>query len=321
MDPRPAGKRTRSKSSVRLLLALSVALLSFAVVGVAGQGVSGAATGPACTFSGSLGTEPLVLGVTPGQTVNVACSGLSDTTPYLLVEASLLLAIDPAAKPLLTGQVTSVPGLLAAISALPEINATSEAFPVSGTSGSLTDAYTIPTSQPTDPNATCPPSTEQFNSGLIGCVVVMLNLETLAPVTAGTFIIHYKSQGSLFPPNPTLALSTKSATVGQSVTVSDAPGTTTYWWLATLLALGGLLDGQTVGTLPLTITVGNKKAASSAIVTPASYSDSVFTPPKVSGSFVVPKTRGKKNLVAQITGSLLGFPLSNSVSQKIKVTK
>ncbi len=322
MDPRTAGKRIRAKRSVRLLLALCVALLSFAVIGVAGEGVSGAATGPACTFSGSLGSEPLVMNVTAGQVVNVACTGLSDTTPYMLVEASLLLAVDPAAKPLLTGQATSVPGLLGLISGLPEINATSEAFPVSGLTGNLNDAYTVPTTQPTDPNATCPPTTQQFNSGLIGCVVVMINLTTLAPVTAGTFILHYKTDTSLLPPNPTLALSTGSPTVGQKVTVSDAPGATTYWWMATLVSLYGELDGQSVGASPVTVKIGKKTPASTVTVTPATYSDSVFTPPKLSGSFVVPRmVRGKKTLVAQLTGTLLGIPVSNSVTQKIKVSK
>jgi hypothetical protein len=321
MDLRTAGMSTRSKSTVRLLVAFSVALLSLAVVGVAGGGVSGAATGPACTFSGQLGNEPIVTNVVAGQTVNVACTGLSDTTPYMLVEASLLLAIDPAAKPLLTGQVTSAAGLAALISALPELNASSEAFPISGMTGTLTDAYMVPSTQPTDPNATCPPSTEQFNSGLIGCVVVMINLTTFAPVTAGTFIIHYKTDTSLLPPNPTLALSTDSPKVGQTVTMSDAPGATTYWWMATLASLYALLDGGTAGPAPVTVKVGKKTASSTATVAPATYSDSVFTPPKLSGGFVVPKGRGKKTLVATLTGSLLGSSVSNSVTQTIRVHK
>ena len=137
----------------------------------------------------------------------MSCTGLPANTPFLLVEASLLVAIDPSAKPLLTGtSVTTLPGLLALISATPELNASSVAFPNSDSSGDLTYGYTVPSTQPTDPNATCPPSTEQLNSGLIGCAVAMINLETFKPVTAGTFVLSYKGQ-PVFPPSPTLALS------------------------------------------------------------------------------------------------------------------
>ncbi len=285
--------------------------------------LGGSATGnPACTFSGSLGNTPLVLNVTPGGVVDIACKGLSSTTPYLLVETSLLLAVDPAAKALLTGQATSVPGLLSLVNALPEINAASEAFPVSDSSGSLDYDYTVPTTQALDPNATCPPTTKEFNSGLIGCAVAMINLSTFDVVDAGTFLLHYKTDASLFPPNPTLALSTNAATVGQTVSISDAPAATTYWWMATLTSLYALLDGGTAGASTVTVKVGNKKAVSDASVVPASYSGGVFSPPKLSGTFVVPKARrGKKKVLVQLTGTLLGIPLSNSLSQKMKVSK
>jgi len=66
----------------------------------------------------------------------VSCKHFATNHPYLLVEASLLVAIDPAAAPLLQGDATSLPGLLAIISALPELNATSVAFPTTNSSGS-----------------------------------------------------------------------------------------------------------------------------------------------------------------------------------------
>ena len=75
----------------------------------------------------------------------MSCTGLPASTSFLLVEASLLVAIDPSAKPLLTGtSVTTLPGLLALISATPELNATSVAFPNSNASGDLTYGYTVP---------------------------------------------------------------------------------------------------------------------------------------------------------------------------------
>jgi hypothetical protein len=50
----------------------------------------------------------------------------------------------------------------------------------------------------------------------------------------------------LFPPNPTVALSATTATPGQSVSITDAAGATTYWWLSTLNVLQGASGGVPV---------------------------------------------------------------------------
>ncbi len=39
----------------------------------------------------------------------IQCSGMGTAHPYLVLEVSLLLAVDPAAAPLLQGQITSLP--------------------------------------------------------------------------------------------------------------------------------------------------------------------------------------------------------------------
>jgi len=309
----------------RALLAACVALVTCAVAGVGaagGAGQAAAAAGPVCTFSGSILGTPLVTNVTPGKVVNVSCTGLPANNPFLLVEASLLVAIDPSAKPLLTGtSVTTLPGLLALIAATPELNATSVAFPSSNASGDLTYGYTVPSSQPTDPNATCPPSTEQLNSGLVGCAVAMINLTTFKPVTAGTFVLSFKGQ-AVFPPDPTLAL---SATVQphshfKTVTVSDAPGAKTYWWLATLESIeAGLGGGSGGGPVPVVVKVGRNTVASKAFVAPATYNGAVFTPPKLSGSFVVAKGALGKVTVS-LPATLLGLPLTISAKQRMPVT-
>ena len=70
-----------------------------------------AAAGPVCSFSGSILGTPLVTNVTPGKVIDISCTGLPASTPFVLVEASLLVAVDPSAKPLLTGtSVTTLPG-------------------------------------------------------------------------------------------------------------------------------------------------------------------------------------------------------------------
>ena len=184
----------------RVAVASCIVILT-GLVGVAGGDGSGspvasASPAPNCRFSDSLES---VVTAAPGKVITITCAHLAASTPYLLVETSLLVAIDPAATPLFTGSVTSVPGLLALIAALPELNATSEAFPFSDSKGALTYNYTIPTTQPTDPNATCPPTTEQLNAGLIGCAVAMIDLANFKPVTAGTFVLHYATPAVLPP--------------------------------------------------------------------------------------------------------------------------
>ncbi|MGA2520020.1 MAG: hypothetical protein ABSG81_04285 [Acidimicrobiales bacterium] len=308
-------------------VAVAVALAASSLVALIGAGATtatqaAAATAPveSCVFTGPA-IGQLVLAVTPGEEVNVNCKGYPDDHPYLFIEASLLVAIDPAAQPLLTGQVTSVAGVEGVVAALPEMNAASTQLTTSSSTGTINFNYKVPTSQPPDPNATCPPTTEELNSGLIGCAVAMIDPESGGANTTGTFLINYKGQ-SYFPPNPTLALSTTSAEVGHEVNISDAPGAKTFWWVATLQymydSLGGTGGGG--GAIPVVIKSAGRKLTTDAAVTPASYSDEVFTPPKLSGWFIA-KTRGRHEVNVTLSSTLLGLNVSNTASEKLKVTK
>jgi len=308
-------------TALRVGLATSVALVTCLVTigGVATTGSpAAAAAGPACTFTGpAIGA--LVVNVTAGESINVDCTGFPANHPYLLIETSLLVAIDPAAAPLLQGQTTSLPGLLALISALPEMNAQSTAYPTSNSSGVLNYNYTVPTSQPLDPNATCPPTTEELNSGLIGCAVAMIDLETFKPVTEGTFVLNYKGQ-PYFPPDPTLALGSAIARKGQYLSLSDAPGATTYWWLATLVSLYANLAGSggSSGPIPVVVKVGGRKSISNAAVTPASYNGTTLTPPILSGQVYL-KRAGKVWVKVSLNAKLLGIPVSNAAQAKLRI--
>ena len=93
------------------------------------------------------------------------------------------------------------------------------------------------------------------------------------------------------------------------MTVSDAPGATTYWWLATLESIeAGLGGGSGGGPVPVVVTVGRQATvASKAFVAPATYNGATFTPPKLSGSFVVGKSAGGKVTVS-LPATLLGPP-------------
>ncbi len=204
----------------RISVAVVALVCAFTALGASGAvpPAGAAAAAPACTFNGS--SLPLILSASAGEQIALDCTGLSPAHPYLFMEVSLLLGIDPNAAPLLNGSITSLSGLMALLAALPEINPAALAFPLSDTSGNLNYTYTLPTSQAPDPNATCPPSNAELNMGLIGCAVAMIDLTTFKVVAAGSGLVNYAGQ-SLLPPSPTLALSANKATPGQVVNVSD----------------------------------------------------------------------------------------------------
>jgi hypothetical protein len=243
--------------------------------------------------------------------------------PYLVLQASLLIGIDPEAKALLSGSSGLSPALFtAALAALPKVNPDSISTQISDASGNLTFDYTVPTSQAPDPNASCPPSKVQFNSGLIGCALAMVDLVTQKPVGAGSAVLQWAGFPFL-PPSPTVALSTRVARQGSYVHVGDALGRTTYWWLSTLAALNNLLTGGT--SLPkVVVGLGPKKrptlAWNNVVAAPASYTEPNFTPPKLSGTFRVPYTllRGKRVTVS-VSQNMLGIQLSNSAIGRVKI--
>ena len=318
--------------STRAFLAASVIMLSCGAAVLVNTDASGGATamatqaassGPQCTFNGS--TLPLVTGVSAGSKIAISCTGLPPLHPYLFVGTSLILGIDPAAAPLLSGQVVSLPGLQALLAALPEIDLASLALPTSDLSGNLNLTWTVPAFQPLDPNAGCPPTQQEFNSGLIGCAVAMIDLTSFKPVAAGSGVFEY-SGFPFLPPNPTLALSSSNAAANQTVSVSDDPGATTYWWLSTLAALEAALGGG--GTSPPSVTLtlvdpqGKVVPVSSNIsVAPATYNGSTFSPPSISGGFTIPATvaTGSETVKVQVGGTLDGIPLSNSASASLFV--
>ena len=315
----------------KVLLMISVIALSTLAVGLANTAASAgaatvgsptASTGPQCTFNGS--SLPLVTGVSAGSTITIKCSGLPPLHPYLFVGTSLLLGIDPAAAPLLSGQVLSLSGLFALLSALPEIDLASEALPTSDLFGNLNLTWTVPAFQPLDPNAACPPTQQEFNSGLIGCAVAMIDLTSFKPVAAGSGVFEY-SGFPFLPPSPTLALSATTAVPGQTVSVSAPPGATTFWWLPTLAALQAALGGG--ASSPATVSVslvdpkGNSVPLPSTIsVKSATYNGSTFSPPTISGGFSVPSSvTGPETVNVQVGGELEGLPLSISASAPLFV--
>jgi hypothetical protein len=302
-----------------LSLCLAAALATGSVAALGGTGATPAAAAtPACTFNGS--ALPIITGAAPGETIAIRCTGLAPLRPHLIFQASLLIGVDPQAKALLSGDSGLSPLLFqAALATVPAINPGSIATPISDAGGNLNHNWRVPSTQPLDPNAKCPPPTQQFNSGLIGCALALVDLTTQKPVGAGSAVVQYEGY-PLLPPQPTVALDRIKARANKPVFFFDAPGATTYWWVPTLAALNALLSGET-SRPTIRVTVGGKPAPSMAQATPASYSRPVFTPPKIGGFFAMPK--GLKHGPQPVTVTLVqpvlgGLPLVNVATTSIK---
>lgn len=307
---------------LNMFLATSIAIASGAALDVAGSPApAGAAAAPQCTFNGS--SLPIVTNVSAGKTVVIHCTGLPALHPFLLAEASLVIGIDPQTKALLSGSSGLSPALfLAALEASKEINPGSVALPTSDLDGNLDYTWKVPSTQPLDPNASCPPSTKEFNSGLLGCALAMIDLTTQKPVGAGSAVLEFAGF-PLLPPQPTIALSRMKARPGQIVAVADAPGATRYWWAATLAALEALLGGApSPATVKVTVGSGTgaRVALSDIHVAPATYKSPLFTPPIISGTFRVPThLKGLQPVTVTMIQPLLGLPVVNTAATQLKV--
>jgi len=199
-------------------------------------------------------------------------------------------------------------------------------YPVSDLSGNMTVDYTLPSSLALDPNATCPPSTAQIDADLIGCGLAMIDLTTFKPVGADSGLVQYAGDPFL-PPGPTLAVSAYRVAPNAKVSVSDAPGAKTYWYLATLAALTALLGGGSPAPPTLSVVVRRVQSASGPVVpntvtvAPAVYNRPTLVPPKISGSLnVVTRGHGKRDVTVTYTASLNGIPLSITASARLYVT-
>ena len=89
-----------------------------------------------------------------------------------------------------------------------------------------------------------------------------------------------------------------------------------------LIAIGVLYADTPFMMFPFPVTIkgDGHKVKTTGIVTPATYNGSVFTPPKLSGYFVA-KARGRKKITVTLTATLLGFPLSNTATARLNVTR
>ena len=263
---------------VTTALAISLAA-GFLAVGAAVVTAS-AQPSVTCTFNGKPGPVSIT-GVVPGtSTVSISCTGTSGLS-------------------LATAQASPLGGFV-----IPPATATGEADIATLTPlkesppGTYTATFAVPANfSASDPNAVCPPSPGQFNAGLVGCAIAVIDTSDLSPLPGQEAVLVYSTQTT--PPNaPTLATSSSTVTEGEHITFSDATGacpdnptsSSQCWW-------GNGLEASSSSANPPTVTIsldGSPVPGASATIqgpgaggTPT-YNGTTLTPQALSGSLTLP---------------------------------
>jgi hypothetical protein len=238
------------------------------VAATAGTAAAAKPAASACLFNGQSDTG-LVKGITPGAVVTVTCTGLPANTLVILAEASPLAGILPSSE------------------AIHEADAGALGTATSTSTGTLPPGTTFKIPDPFkagDPDAVCPPTQAQVNTGLVGCAVAVAEL---SGEDFGDALLQYT--GQVEPQAPTLSLGSASAHAGDQVTVANGAGPGDWWGDATGttqisssdIKVDGVQAGSTkasVGPATYSITVSKK-----GVVTPGPLNKE-----PLSGSFTVP---------------------------------
>jgi len=208
-------------ASVALLL--SFASLSLGAVTMTSAAVPHVTSSAPCNATVTAGTGvvvgSLIVGVTAGTTqVTFDCN--TDSGAGISAEASLLAGVGSSAVMLPSEADTSA---IATFTASPTDTKCPEA-----TAGKCTVAtFPVPAAfAAADSKATCPPTSDQVNAGLFGCV---LAVATSAAAPIAEYLVTYASQTT--PPTaPTIASTVAAGPPSSTVTVSDAAANAGFWW-------------------------------------------------------------------------------------------
>ena len=235
--------------------------------GVASQAVPAGATPippstSVCNYSnGATPSNPNgVLGVTPGSKITISCAAGSFPASSVidLIEASGLAAIVSPAS-----------------ANIGEVDLSAFGSATSGTDGSLSATFTVPTPfKATDPNAVCPPTRAQINAGLT-CELVLLSNATLAPLNEA--LLMYAGQRQ--PNKPTLHVTARLHNGRTTITASDVKGAcptppttrSRCWWGAAVTGTPSKAFGGIPAPEALIGSNGFHLTSGSLAVSPAVY--------------------------------------------------
>lgn len=303
----------RGRNSLRTTVAASLALLlSLSGLALGAASIAAAAPtphvtpSPPCNATVSAGTGVVVgsfvVGVTAGTTqVTFDCDTASGAA--IAAEASLFAGVGSTAVMLASEADTSALATFAP-------SATDTKCPA-GTAGSCSTAiFAVPaTFAASDTKAACPPTQDQINAGMFGCV---LAVATAAQAPLAEYLLTYASQTT--PPTaPTIAATVSAGPPSSTITVSDAAANTGFWWsnaiqLSQAVALGAAPmapptscgAGAGYGNVPSPFLEVNWFAAGSSTAIPGSaagvtisndcYNGAALFAPVLGGTISVPAT-------------------------------
>ena len=239
------------------------------VAATAGAAVAASPSASSCQFDGHP-ANGLLTGIAPGSNITITCTGLPTPGTVVLAQASPLAALLPSSE------------------AVDEADTAALKFVTVTSSGTLPPgtSFTVPTTfKAADPNAACPPTQAQVNTGLVGCAVAVAEL---SGTNFGDELLQYA--GQVEPQAPSLALGSTSAHAGDQVTVKNGSGAGDWWGNATgtttLSASDIKVDGVQAGSTTASVSAAkysitvNKKTGK---VTPGP-----LVPEQLSGTFTVP---------------------------------
>ncbi|MGO9196536.1 MAG: beta strand repeat-containing protein [Acidimicrobiales bacterium] len=282
MTPRPQLRKRSLRGRVSAVLAGCV--IGAMVTVIAPAALEGAAAAPtvSCTFNGKAGPAPIT-GVVPGTTtIAITCTGTSGLSLAGIMASTL-------------GGIIIPPGTATNEADLGTLTAFTEK-----PAGTYKATFSVPAKfSATDPNAVCPPTAGQFNAGLVGCAVAVINTSNLSPFANQEAILETTAQTT--PPNsPTLATATNEVTPGEHITFSDATGAcpdnptavSRCWWGDGIVASS---TSSEPATLSVTLDGSAVPGATGTVSGPgtngeATYNGTTLVPQTLSGSLTLPGT-------------------------------
>jgi hypothetical protein len=256
-------------------------------VGPAGATPVPPAAGSCAYTDGTQVTGSVLTGVNPGDVISVTCTGLPTN-----VDGSG----SPVATPSTMSEASPLASTVSPSNLAPDETDTSAATTGTiDTAGTLTQVFTVPAGTggtsgfvATDPNATCPPTQAQVDDGLVACTLNVSNSSTGAILDQ--VVLVYAGQPT--PAPPTLVVAPSAGAVGDTMTVTDAPSATGYWWggggkPATIPASAILLGTATPTSSSVSVSAPSYAVPLDASNNPE-WTLAILFPPKLSGSFELP---------------------------------
>ena len=312
-EAKSRGQRIRRTLHATFAPALAMGVATVLVVGgltLDTTSAFGAATpktssGAPCTATVTAGTGQvvgsLIVGVTGGTTqITFDCN--TSSAAAFAAQASLLSGIGTTSVILSSEADTSA---LATFTT----SATDTGCP-SATAGQCALAtFAVPAQfSAADANAACPPTQSQFNAGLYGCVVAVATAAQV-PLSGAEYLMTYASQTAA-PNAPTIAATPVKGAPGSTVNISDASGSTGYWWgnaiqtnqavalNTTPMAPPGTCTSGGYGTVPTPLLEVNWFAPASTTPIPGSAAGVTISNDCYDG----------KTLYAPVLGGTIGVP-------------